>query len=85
MVGTERENFEDLERLDCRKRRFQSLNFTFFVRSFRCIALFLRFFGGGGGVAASSYAYACGITVRRHTTNTKYQLIKYSLYKSKIL
>ena len=25
-----RENFEDLEPLDCRKRRFQSLNFTFF-------------------------------------------------------
>ncbi len=23
-------NFEDLEPLDCRKRRFQSLNFTFF-------------------------------------------------------
>ncbi len=28
--GAERENFEDLEPLDCRKRRFQSLNFTFF-------------------------------------------------------
>ncbi len=26
----ERENFEDLEPLDCRKRRFQGLNFTFF-------------------------------------------------------
>ena len=31
MVSAERENFEDLEPLDCRKRRLQSLNFTFFV------------------------------------------------------
>ena len=30
MVGAERNNFEDLEPLDCRKRRFQSPNFTFF-------------------------------------------------------
>ena len=30
MVGGERENFEDLEPLDCQKRRFQSLKFTFF-------------------------------------------------------
>ena len=28
--------FEHLEPLDCRKRRFQSINSTFLVRSFRC-------------------------------------------------
>ena len=40
MVGAKRKNL-----LDYRKRRFQfqSLNFTFLVRSFRCIALFPRF------------------------------------------
>ena len=36
MVGAERENFEHLEPLDCRKQRFQSLNSTFLIRSFRC-------------------------------------------------
>ena len=30
MVGAERENFEDLEPLDCRKQRFQGLNITLF-------------------------------------------------------
>ncbi len=34
MVGAEGENFEHLEPLDCRKRRSQSLNSTFLVRSF---------------------------------------------------
>ena len=30
MVGAERENFEDLEPLDCWKQRFQGLNITLF-------------------------------------------------------
>ena len=30
MVGAEREHFEDLEPLDCRKQRFQGLNITLF-------------------------------------------------------
>ena len=37
MVGAERENFEHLEPLDCQKRRFQRLNSTFLVHSFRCM------------------------------------------------
>ncbi len=37
------ENFEDLEPLDCRKRRFQSLNFTFFGTLVQVYCLFLRF------------------------------------------
>ena len=61
MVGAERENFEDLELLDCRKRRFQSLNFTFFGTLVQVYCLIpqnlpnfsaLSFFGGAAASPA---------------------------------
>ena len=38
------ENFKDLEPLDCRKRRFQSLNFTFFGTLFQVYYLIPQIF-----------------------------------------
>ncbi len=43
MVGAERENFEDSEPLDCRNGDFRVLTLPFLVRSFRCMALFLKY------------------------------------------
>ena len=36
MFGAERENFEDLEPLDCGNGDFRALTLPFLVRSFRC-------------------------------------------------
>ena len=44
MVGAEREKFEDLEPLDCRKQRFQGLNITLFGTLVEVYCLFPQIF-----------------------------------------